>query len=64
MGCPIVRAIPEDFCKEEPPGAERARSKSGTPEIFEVNTMLPRDRAEIGRPEGVRIMERDSRMST
>jgi len=60
----MVLAIPLCFATEVPPGADRERIISGTPEILAVKRMLPLARAEIGRPEGAWIMERVSRMST
>jgi hypothetical protein len=63
-GSCIVLLIPADLLLLVPPEAVRIRSKSGTPEILAVNKMEPLARADISRPEGVKIMERDSMMST
>ena len=60
----MVREMPECFAVDVPPGAERERMISGTPEILEVKRMEPVARAEMGRPEGAEMMERHSRMST
>src|SRR5436305_15298971 len=47
-----------------PPGALRTRSRSGTPLILAVKAMEPATVAEIGWPDGARITERFSSMST
>ena len=59
-----MRAIPEDFWEDVPPGAESERSISGMPEIFAVNWMLPLARADIGRPDGAKMTDSDSTIST
>lgn len=59
-----MRAIPLDFCNEEPPGAERVSRISGIPDIFAVNTIEPVALADIGRPDGAYMTESDSTMST
>lgn len=60
----MVRAIPLDFCRDDPPGAESVNKISGMPEIFAVNTIEPVALAEIGRPEGEYITDSDSTIST
>ncbi len=47
-----------------PPDAERVSSKSGTPEILDVNAMDPFAKAARGLPEGARVTNRVSTMST
>ena len=47
-----------------PPGALRTRSRSGTPLILAVKAMEPATVAEMGWPDGARITERLSSMST
>src|ERR1700733_8677902 len=47
-----------------PPGALKTRSRSGTPLILAVKAMEPATVAEIGWPDGARITERLSSMST
>ncbi len=42
----------------------KVSSRSGTPEILDVNTILPYARADKGRPEGATITDKDSMMST
>lgn len=46
-----------------PPGAESFNSKSGTPDVCAVNTMLPFTRAESARPDGASVHCRFSRIS-
>ena len=59
-----MRDMPADCWEEVPPGAERVSSRSGTPEILAVKRMEPEERAEMARPEGEKMRERDSTMST
>lgn len=47
-----------------PPEADSVRSKSGTPEVFEVNAIDPLAIAARGRPEGARVTCSVSRIST
>lgn len=47
-----------------PPGAESVRTSSGTPEILEVNAILPFAKAASGMPDGAKVTERVSTMST
>ena len=47
-----------------PPGALMVRSKSGIPLIFAVNAIEPEEMADIGLPEGARMTEMLSTMST
>jgi hypothetical protein len=47
-----------------PPEAERVSSKSGTPEIFDVNAIDPLAKADNGRPDGAKVTESVSTMST
>lgn len=63
-GSCIVRVIPKVLAVLVPPGAESVSKRSGTPEIFAVNAMEPCERAEMGRPEGAKMTDRDSTMST
>lgn len=46
------------------PGADRVKSRSGMPEILAVNSIDPAIRADIKRPEGARMTERLSTIST
>jgi hypothetical protein len=50
------------FCFPE--GVERFSRRSGTPEILEVKAMVPLANAANGRPDGARVTERVSTMST
>lgn len=47
-----------------PPEAESVKSRSGTPEIFDVNAMEPLAKAANGRPDGASVTESFSTMST
>ena len=47
-----------------PPDAERVSSRSGTPEILDVNAMDPFAKAAKGLPDGARVTNSDSTMST
>jgi len=47
-----------------PPGADRVSSSSGTPEIFDVKAMDPYANAARGRPDGARVTESVSTIST
>lgn len=47
-----------------PPEAERVSNKSGTPEILEVKAIDPFAKAARGLPDGARVTESDSTMST
>ena len=47
-----------------PPGVESVSRRSGTPDILDVKAMVPWANAARGRPEGARVMERVSTMST
>jgi hypothetical protein len=48
----------------DPPGALSVRSRSGVPLIFAVNAIEPEEIADMGLPEGARMTEIVSRMST
>ncbi len=50
------------FCL--PDGVDRFNNRSGTPDIFEVNAMVPFANAARGRPEGARVTVKVSTMST
>jgi hypothetical protein len=50
------------FCL--PDGVERFSRRSGTPDIFEVNAMVPFAKAAKGRPEGARVTDSVSTKST
>ena len=56
--------IPEVLALLVPPGAVNTKSKSGTPDILAVNAIEPCDRADMGRPEGAKITDRFSMIST
>ena len=47
-----------------PPDAESVRSRSGTPEIFDVNAMEPLANAANGLPDGASVTESLSTIST
>jgi hypothetical protein len=48
----------------DPPGALNVSSRSGIPDIFAVNAIEPDETAEMGLPEGARVTEIFSRIST
>lgn len=47
-----------------PPGAVRVSSRSGTPDIFAVNAIVPLAMADNGRPDGAKTTDSFSTMST
>ena len=56
--------MPADFALLVPPGADKNKSKSGTPEIFAVKAIEPCARADMGRPDGANMTDRCSIIST
>jgi hypothetical protein len=50
------------FCL--PDGDERVKRRSGTPEIFDVNAIVPFAKAAIGRPDGASMTDKVSTRST
>lgn len=60
----MVREMLDPLLLLDPPGALSVRSRSGIPDILAVNAIEPDEIAEIGRPEGARIIETSSRIST
>lgn len=59
-----VRETLDSFLLLDPPGALSLSRRSGTPDIFAVNAIDPDDIAEMGLPDGARMTETFSRMST